>query len=81
MIGRAQSCQLCLPCELVSDRHCRVFRGATGSRFWIEDLDSESGTWVNGKRVRRAVLREDDLIAVGSIQLRVRLRPGTETPG
>lgn len=73
MIGRAQSCQLQLPCELVSKRHCRVFRGATGSRFWIEDLDSEHGTWVNDKRVRRAVLRQDDLIRIGSIQLRVHL--------
>jgi CRP-like cAMP-binding protein len=73
IIGRAQSCQLQLPCELVSERHCRVFRGATGSRFWIEDLSSESGTWVNDKRVRRAVLRQDDLIRIGSIQLRVHL--------
>jgi pSer/pThr/pTyr-binding forkhead associated (FHA) protein len=73
IIGRARSCQLRLPCELVSERHCRVFRGATGSRFWIEDLNSESGTWVNDKRVRRAVLRQDDLIRIGSVRLRVHL--------
>jgi CRP/FNR family transcriptional regulator len=73
LIGRERSCQLRLPDELLSVRHCRVFRGATGSRYWLEDLGSDNGTHVNGRSVRRAVLREDDLIRVGSIQLRFQL--------
>lgn len=77
VIGREPSCQVRLPDDLLSVRHCRVFRGATGSRYWLEDLESDNGTYVNGKRVRRSVMRDDDLIRVGSIQLRFQLRrPG-----
>jgi CRP-like cAMP-binding protein len=74
MIGRDAACQLVLEDDLVSPRHCRVYRGTTGPRFWIEDLGSESGTRVNGGVVTRAVLREGDRIEVGGARLRFLLR-------
>lgn len=73
IVGTQTSCQLVLSDPLLSDRHCRIYRGATGSRFWIEDLDSEDGTRVNRIEIARAVLREDDLIELGSTRLSFRL--------
>ncbi len=53
----------------VSEVHCRVFRGPTGQRYWVADLESRTGTWVNDRRVRRAMLRDGDIIVVGSSRL------------
>jgi len=69
MIGTHPRCDLVLPDETVSRHHCRVFRGATGPRFWIEDLDSDGGTRLNGRPVRRGVLRDEDQIELGSTRL------------
>lgn len=74
LIGRRSPSAVQLPDEAVDAIHCRVFRGSTGTRFWIEDLDSDNGTVVNGKPVRRAVLRDGDTIQVGSCRLRLCLR-------
>jgi CRP-like cAMP-binding protein len=73
VIGRGGSCDLVLEDEQVSSRHCRVFRGATGSRFWIADLNSANETLVNGRPVRRGVLRRDDVVQVGATRLAFRL--------
>jgi len=81
LVGRHEPCQLRLPDELVSETHCRVFRGSTGRRFWVQDLDSLNGTMLNGKPVRRAVLCADDLLQVGGTTLRfhfVRRPPSSE---
>jgi CRP/FNR family cyclic AMP-dependent transcriptional regulator len=73
LVGRQKTCHLVLPDDFVSIRHCRIYRGTTGPRFWIEDLESDNGTRVNGGEIARAVLREDDLIEVGSTRLCFRL--------
>ena len=38
-----------------------------------EDLESDSGTFLNGKRIQRAVLRDGDQIGMGAIQFSFRL--------
>jgi signal transduction histidine kinase/CheY-like chemotaxis protein len=48
----------------VSRRHARVFRSESGS-FWIHDLDSRNGTFVNGKRASQRRLRLGDEIRLG----------------
>lgn len=47
----------------ISGRHARLFRKEMG--FWVEDLGSTNGTFVNGVRTRRMVLREGDRIQIG----------------
>ncbi len=71
-IGSAAPSKLILPDDLVSQIHCRVFRSATGSRFWLEDLESDNGTFINDKPVARGVVRNNDLLKVGSIKMVVR---------
>lgn len=77
-IGRAATVGLRLPDEQVCPHHCRIFRAATGGRFWVEDLDSVNGTYLNGRRVRRAVLHEGDRIRVGALHLRFQGRIASE---
>lgn len=74
-IGRRPTADLVLCDEAVSGLHCRIYRGASGGRFWVEDLDSLNGTRLNGEKVRRGVLRHGDRIAVGRTELEVTLRP------
>lgn len=76
IVGRQAPASVLLPSELISPQHCRVFRAATGGRFWVEDLESLNGTRVNGKEIRLAVLRDGDAIEVGGLELTVRLGDG-----
>jgi pSer/pThr/pTyr-binding forkhead associated (FHA) protein len=70
LVGRGAHCSLLLPDETVSPSHCRVFRSRTGSRYWVEDLDSLNGTRVNDREInRRTVLRDGDRLALGRTTL------------
>ena len=46
VIGSAPDCTVVVAQPAVSGHHCRLTR--QGDRFWIEDLQSKNGTWVNG---------------------------------
>src|ERR1700736_1597016 len=48
-IGRATDCDLVCPEPTVSGHHCRLIR--EGEHFWVEDLNSPNGVYVNGNRV------------------------------
>jgi pSer/pThr/pTyr-binding forkhead associated (FHA) protein len=69
LIGRQPPCALVLSDTNVSRIHCRVFKGATGGRFWIEDLDSTNGTLVNEKKIRRAVLHDGHKLQLGACKI------------
>jgi DNA-binding response OmpR family regulator len=49
VIGRLPECDIVLPDRLVSRHHARLFQ-KNGS-FWIEDMGSKNGTYVNGEPV------------------------------
>jgi len=64
VIGRASECGLSLPHPSVSRHHCRIWR--EGMAYVIEDLGSTNRTYLNGKPITRAELRDGDQIGVGS---------------
>lgn len=60
---------------MVSRLHCRLTAGAT--ELEVEDLESTNGTYVNGARVSRAVMRSGDRLTVGDVELVVERAAGT----
>jgi hypothetical protein len=64
VIGRGSACNLRLDDPVVSRQHARI-RHATGAWF-IQDLNSSGGTFVNGQRVQATRLNSGDQIQIGS---------------
>ncbi|MBN2171759.1 MAG: SpoIIE family protein phosphatase [Candidatus Krumholzibacteriota bacterium] len=72
-IGRSHSCDLILDDPAVSRRHARLFR--EGGEWWIEDLGSRNGTFVEDRRLATPrALKGGERIQIGPARLR--LRPG-----
>ncbi|MCP5026100.1 MAG: FHA domain-containing protein [Actinomycetia bacterium] len=69
-VGRAAGCQITLDDTYVSQLHARVF--AREGQFWVEDLGSTNGTYLNRQQVSSAmVVRHGDHLQVGSVVLEV----------
>ncbi|HEY0192207.1 MAG TPA: FHA domain-containing protein [Kofleriaceae bacterium] len=65
--GAHRQLELCFPGGTVSSRHARLERGPAG--WAVVDQGSKNGTFVNGERVPRAVLRDGDLLEIGATLL------------
>jgi pSer/pThr/pTyr-binding forkhead associated (FHA) protein len=65
VIGRRHDCDLCVPLTLVSRRHCKLSKN--NQIINIRDLDSQNGTFLNGKRIKEADINAGDYIGVGSL--------------
>jgi pSer/pThr/pTyr-binding forkhead associated (FHA) protein len=68
MIGRDDSCEICLRDRSVSRHHATLRQVFSG--FSIEDEQSTNGTRVNGNMVTKRFLKHGDLIEVGKYHLR-----------
>jgi pSer/pThr/pTyr-binding forkhead associated (FHA) protein len=66
-IGRAPRADFILDVALVSRLHCRLEAG--DDTIDVIDLSSTNGTYVNGKRVKRATITHGDRLRVGRIEL------------
>lgn len=64
IIGRAGECGIILADEFTSNLHAKVYR--LEGRYYVEDLGSTNGTYVNGRRITYPTeLRGGDLIKIG----------------
>jgi pSer/pThr/pTyr-binding forkhead associated (FHA) protein len=68
-VGRATGADFIIEATLVSRVHCRLTAGAT--ELEVVDLDSTNGTFVNGERVDRALLKIGDRLGVGKVEFLV----------
>jgi uncharacterized RDD family membrane protein YckC len=66
-IGRDPSNDLVLPDAMVSRRHAVV--EWRGSQFFVRDCNSSNGSVVNGDRISEKLLRDGDLVAIGTARL------------
>ena len=69
VLGRLPACTIQLDSNTVSRRHAQVTK--VNSEYFVEDLGSGNGTFVNGKQIAgRTQLAHDDRIKLGPILLR-----------
>jgi pSer/pThr/pTyr-binding forkhead associated (FHA) protein len=68
-VGRATRADFIVDAALVSRLHCRITAG--DENLEVLDLSSTNGTYVNGKRVEQAKLKNGDRLRVGRVELKV----------
>ena len=72
VLGRAEDCDITFSNLAVSRRHLEIQR--SGDQCVLVDLDSRLGTYLNGRRVQRAVLEMGDQILISGILIEYRVR-------
>lgn len=72
VIGRMIGSDITINHQTVSKRHALIYTYLMVS--YIEDLGSTNGTFVNGKRVDKQVLRPGDVIRCGDYELLLDIR-------
>ncbi len=58
-LGRALDCEIIVEDVVSSRHHARITVNALGSQMTIEDLGSQNGTYVNGRRIKKPWTLED----------------------
>jgi len=66
VVGRGDAADARIEDESASRRHCIIL--LEGDGYMIEDLGSQNGTWVDGRRVLTASLRNNARLLVGRTQ-------------
>jgi pSer/pThr/pTyr-binding forkhead associated (FHA) protein len=69
-LGRAIRADFIVDAPLVSRLHCRFTAQPSGD-LEVEDLRSTNVTFVNDKRIKRALLQAGDRVRVGRVELTV----------
>lgn len=71
LIGRGSECHITFDSQTISRQHARVF--AADGVVYLEDMESQNGTFVNGNRIDMANrLHSGDVIAMGDIQFKLK---------
>jgi general secretion pathway protein A len=68
VLGRDRACDISLDSRYVS-RFQNLFLETEGG-WWLLDLNSTNGSYINGRRIKEHRLQDGDVIAVGRHQLR-----------
>jgi pSer/pThr/pTyr-binding forkhead associated (FHA) protein len=69
-IGRTAGASFIVDAAMVSRLHCRL-TADPAKQLLVEDLESTNGTFVNGEKVDRAVLKAGDTLSVGRLDFTV----------
>jgi pSer/pThr/pTyr-binding forkhead associated (FHA) protein len=73
-IGRDRACHLRPSNPIISQRHCTL--RIRDNRAFVQDLNSENGTFVNGTRIVGEIeLRNGDCLRVGPIEFQIEIEP------
>ena len=74
IIGRSQGCDLRIPLPQVSTAHCKI--SEDGPERVLESLDDMVETRVNGVRIKRTVLCDEDVVEIGPVTFHVAITGG-----
>lgn len=79
LIGRHRDCAIVLDFSAVSARHAQI--NQVGDDYYVEDLNSRNGTFVNGQRLqRRHLLRNNDRLRICDTLFSFHQEPFGPTP-
>ncbi len=73
IIGRAAGNWISPESEALSDVHCRL-RLSSNGRLFLEDLESDTGTWIGAQRIVRGWLGAMQSFSVGGFRFRFELQ-------
>jgi hypothetical protein len=68
VIGRDEACDIVIGDPRISRRHAKIY--FNGAKFCLEDIDSKTGIYVNGKKVEKALLEGNEEIGLGMTMLK-----------
>ena len=69
-VGRSPMANVPIGDPSISRRHCQFSLNSQGA-LMVRDLGSMNGTYVDDRRVTKAVLKPGDVVQIGAITLRV----------
>jgi two-component system cell cycle response regulator len=64
VVGRGADCDILIDRDSVSRRHARVFR--VDDQWYVEDLGSTNGSYINDVPIQRSPLRDSDYVKIGA---------------
>ena len=71
-LGRAVDCIIRTDDAMVSRKNCKI--SFVNARWYVEDLGSANGTYINGKRLTpnvEQILNHGDIVALGKLKLQI----------
>jgi type II secretory pathway predicted ATPase ExeA len=71
LLGRSEHNDVCLPSPYLSRHHAAIV--GTPEGYYIVDLNSANGLALNGRRVERAVLNDQDVLTMGPFKIKVQM--------
>jgi hypothetical protein len=71
LLGRSEHNDVCLPSPYLSRHHAAIV--GTPEGYYVIDLNSANGLMLNGRHVDRAVLADQDVLAIGPFKVKVQM--------
>jgi pSer/pThr/pTyr-binding forkhead associated (FHA) protein len=65
IMGRRKDCDLRIPLDAVSRKHCRIF--TEKDTLKIRDLNSRNGTIINGQTIEETLVKPGDRLTIGPL--------------
>lgn len=78
-IGRERGNDIVIDNLGVSNAHARIVK--SDDRYYIEDLDSTNGTILNGQKVIKDFLNNEDIITISKHDLEIHFEEDSWEPG
>jgi len=79
VLGRGEECDLTLDERQISRQHIRIYKEV--NKFYVQDLESKNGTWVNGAQLKGSrELADGDEIQLALVTYLQFIGSGSTTP-